>query len=119
MSNYILVTTQYLEDYGTRHKFKGGHNFAVPSTDIGDAIAIVSNYFFKKNLEWHTLGIAEGKKYAPSVEFPIVPDMSHPTEFDFDSLEALVDKVEYYERIYVIRDGKLAETIEPRKPHYE
>jgi len=113
MSNYILVTTQFLEDYGTRHKFKGGRNYAVPSTDIGDAIALVSNYLFQSNLEWVN-SAKDGAKHAPSVEFPIVPSLSDPMEFDFDTLEALVAKCPEWERVYVIRDGKVAETIAPR-----
>lgn len=111
---FILITSQYLEDYGTRHKFKGGHLFAIETTDLGDALATVHKHLWNQNLNWHTLGISLGKSHAPNIEFPIIPDCLKPQEFEFESLDALVASVDEWETVIHLGSNRVIKTIAPR-----
>lgn len=110
---FILINTQYLEDYGTRHKFKGGHNFAVEVSDLGDALAMVHLHLWNQNLNWHTLGISLGKSHAPNIEFPIVPAMDGSV-FEFQSLDALVEQCPEWEPVIHLRANRVIKTIASR-----
>ena len=114
---FILITTQYLEDYGTRHKFKGGHMFAVEVPDIADALAMVHKHLWNQNLNWHTLGISLGKSHAPNIEFPIIPEFGGTQKFEFESLDALVASVDEWEPVVHLRANRVIKTIASRIKH--
>lgn len=114
---FYLIRTQYLEDYGTRHKFKGGSQYAVECNDIGDALAMVHTHLFQKNLEWVT-SAKDGAKHAPTIEFPITPRcLVERDEYEFQNLESLVKYCDEWETVYHLKDGKVQEHIESRIKH--
>ena len=89
---FYIINTQYLEDYGTRFKFKGGHTFRVLSADIGNALATVWTHLREQAKRHESMGAI------PNVEYPITPENLE----GFSSKQESEEGVEEWERKLII-----------------
>jgi hypothetical protein len=92
----FIIYSQYLEDYETRFKPKGGRAFIATAPCVYSAVALVWRYLKQENETLYS-------KYE-NVEFPIVPEMGRDSyQYEFVHAEAALEQIPEYERESVVR----------------
>jgi hypothetical protein len=84
MKTYLLAS-QYLEDYETRFKPKGGRDFVVDAPDLWTALALVHKFLFREQQNVVTL---KGVPVVPVCEFPIIPFIGAGVDAEWEFLNA-------------------------------
>lgn len=91
MSTY-LIPSQYLEDYETRFKPKGGRNFVVDAPCYYTALALVQRFLFTEQHDLVNEFKSKNQTLIPSCEFPIRVD--YPIEYE-NASHAIAEIPEY------------------------
>lgn len=87
----FLISSQYLENYGTRFKPKGGRNFVVDAPCVFSALALVHKFLFT---EQSTQGNG-----SLCCEFPIVPDIGGGVQkYEFVNASEAIAEIPEWER---------------------
>lgn len=95
-----LIASQYLEDYESRFKPKGGRDFVVDAPDLWTAIALVQRFIFTEQSELVKQFAKRGTKLAPRCEFPIIPFIgAHAdAEWEFQNASEAIAEIPEYRR---------------------
>lgn len=88
--NSFLIYSQYLENYGTRFKPKGGRAFVVDAPCVFSALALVQQHLFTEQVEQAERG------ETPTTEFPIAPD--YTIQHEFPNASAAIAQIAEHER---------------------
>lgn len=83
-----LIYSQYLENYGTRFKPKGGRAFVVDAPCVYSALALVHKFLFLEN-KYNGNG-------SLNTEFPIAPD--YTTQYEFPNASHAIAEIDEHER---------------------
>jgi hypothetical protein len=96
MKTYLLAS-QYLENYETRFKPKGGRDFVVDAPDLYTALALVHEFLFREQANVVTL---KGVRVVPRCEFPVIPYInSHAEdEWEFENASHAIAEIPEYRR---------------------
>lgn len=93
-----LISSQYLEDYETRFKPKGGRNFVVDAPDVLTAVAVVHRFLFTEQHDAVNAYAELRQTLIPSVEIPIIPDYLGSHKYEFENASHAIMEIPEYER---------------------
>ena len=91
MKTYLLAS-QYLENYGTRFKPKGGRMFVVDAPCVYSALAIVQRLLNEEQRDPRNASCER-------IEFPIMPDVCGSAEkYEFENASHAIAEIPEWER---------------------
>ena len=94
--HYFIIASQYLENYGTRFKPKGGRIFCVQAPCVYSAVALVQRSLNTEQRDPRNAGCER-------IEFPLMPDMQVGSDqYEFANLAHAIESVPDYERDDVV-----------------
>ena len=92
----FLIASQYLENYGTRFKPKGGRNFVVDAPCVFSAVALVHQFLFTEQASQGNGSLCH--------EFPLMPDIgAGGYQYEFVNASHAIAQIPEYERDENIR----------------
>ena len=90
MKTYLLAT-QYLENYGTRFKPKGGRMCVVDAPCVFSALALVQRLLNEEQRD-------PKNAMFERIEFPIVPDLTNSSQYEFENASHAIAEIPEWER---------------------
>ena len=94
----FVIQSQYLENYETRYKPKGGRNFVVDAPCVYSALALVHQFLFTEQTT-----MTNGN-FNRCVEFPVTPDIgSGSYQYEFANASHAIASLPEWERDENIR----------------